>query len=96
MSDHLPECPVPEMEAAFGPLHPEDAEANCFCAELRACERRVWKDADRVVNETYRAALDAAREAVTRTCGHTKHQGGRSCAHDDALAAIDALREEKQ
>lgn len=39
---HEPECPVPGMEGLWGhPLHPEDAESNCICAELRACQERV-------------------------------------------------------
>jgi hypothetical protein len=37
-------------------------------------------------------ALAEAREAVYRTCGHTKYEGCLPCAHDDAAAAIDALR----
>ena len=61
--------------------------------ELRACEKRVWRDADRVVNETYNAALDAARKAVVAL--HPDCDlGCELCAEwDDALAAIDALRE---
>lgn len=40
MIDHLIECPVPEMNAVH-PLHPDDAEYNCICDALRACEKRV-------------------------------------------------------
>ena len=47
-----------------------------YVAALRSCEARV---------------LDAAREAVMRTCGHTKYEGCSPCAHDDALAAIDGM-----
>jgi hypothetical protein len=36
-------------------------------------------------------ALREAREAVYRTCGHTKYEGCSPCAHDDAADAIDAL-----
>ena len=43
--------------------------------------------------EVRRDALDAAREAVTRTCHHTKYDGCRPCSHDTAAAAIDALRQ---
>lgn len=35
--------------------------------------------------------VNRAREAVYRTCGHTKYEGCSPCAHDDAAAAIDAL-----
>ena len=59
-------------------FHP-NCERICICRQVRRVEDRVLKE---------------AREAVARTCGHTKHQGGRSCAHDDAIAAIDALREQ--
>jgi hypothetical protein len=90
MTDHLPECPVPGMDAAHGPLHPEDAEANCICTELRACEQRV---------------LDAAREAVKAALPHADDcRAFCSCCMGDyvcnceryeALAAIDALRGEQ-
>lgn len=80
MSDHLPECPVPHMDGVWGlPLHPEDAEANCICPQLRACEQRVKEESARgfapflvtsplnhdiLCRMSYNAALDAAREAV--------------------------------
>ena len=54
-------------------------DAFCICPELRVADQRV---------------LDAARDAAARTCGHTKHAHSLPCAHDDALAAIDALRGE--
>lgn len=77
MTDHLPECPVPAMEAGHGPLHPEDAEANCICDELRACEQRV---------------LDAAREAVA-ALPMMKIAGNFPLYDaDDVIAAIDELR----
>ena len=83
MTDHLPECPVPGMDAAHGPLHPEDAEANCICIELRACEQR---------------ALDAAREAVEREWTEDPSWDGTNWnnALTVAMDAIDALREEKK
>lgn len=41
-------------------------------------------------------ALDAARDAVAGQCGHTKSVSNiYECDHDRALAAIDALRQEK-
>ncbi len=85
---HMPECPVPDMQAARGALHPDDAEANCICKQLRACEQRV---------------LNAAREAVAALeplLDRSKGEGGYDCCGcatigylwDDALAAIDALQ----
>lgn len=40
----------------------------------------------------YDDALDDARAAVARMCGHTKYEGCVPCHHDDAVAAIEALR----
>lgn len=88
MSDHLPECPVPEMDGLWGlPMHPEDAKANCICPSLRACEQRVLKAAREAV-----AALEPLLDV-------TKSDGGYDCCGcvtpgylwTDALAAIDAL-----
>ena len=59
----------------------EDVYCNCdTIARVRADERAK--------------TLDAAREAVMRTCGHTKYEGCSPCLHDDAIAAIDALRDQ--
>lgn len=79
MSEHLPECPVPEMDGLWGlPLHPEDAEANCICDRLRACEQRV---------------LNAAREAIAAL--PRLDMSAHLIDIQRSLAAIDALREEK-
>ena len=105
---HLPECPVPAMEARHGPLHPEDAEANCICTELRACEERVREQGYGAQSEAWGQgflyALDAARQAVAVTVNdpndpafvRTEYQCCGTSApeymRDDALAAIDVLR----
>lgn len=45
----------------------------------------------------YAAALDAAREAVARQCGHTKSVSTNyECDHDRAIAAINALQDALQ
>lgn len=95
--DHLPEC------ECYGRNHGECA--LCVCDRLLACEQRVRMEDDDYAYVAAQAeadgrwrgwdeALDAAREAVMRTCGHTKYEGCSPCLHDDARAAIDALREE--
>lgn len=76
LQGHLPECPVPEMDGLWSlPLHPEDAEINCICDRLRACEKRVRMEDDDYAYVAAQAeaegrrrgwanAMDAAREAV--------------------------------
>lgn len=76
---HLSECPVPAMEAGHGPLHPDDAEANCICDRLRACEQRVLHEAW--------VAVAALHFDWLRT------EADSDYARDHACAAIDALRE---
>ena len=105
MTNHLPECPVPELDGLWGlPLHPEDAEINCICDRLRACEQRMyeWSRSFGVGKTFYNAgrldALDAAREAVNALASTTvEFHGPLPVVHNvritDALAAIDALKE---
>lgn len=94
MTDHLPECPVldslPFIDEGWD-------EGPCICDRLRACEQRVFQEQiegrqhDMVM--AYLRGLDAAREAVAAV-GVRK-----DTSHDmrvQALAAIDALREEKR
>ena len=104
---HLPECPQitgkPDWYCC------EDCDPgvwdDCICDRLRACEQRVRMEDDDYAYVAAQAeadgrwrgwteALDAAREAVMRTCGHTKYEGCSPCLHDDATAAIDALRDQ--
>ena len=69
---------------------------RCICEELRACEQRIkqsitalsWYSKARWTG--YYEGIDAAREAVLSL----PVQWDRVDAYRDALAAIDALREE--
>ena len=106
MTTHLPECPVAERR---GTVNDSDCTCyqhlpecilptgygDCICEELRAYGERVLTTIrrDSWYEDGWKAALDAAREAVL-----TQHprcvQPCEMCAEwDDALAAIDALRE---
>ncbi len=80
---HLPECPVPDMQVSRGALHPDDADANCICEELSACEQRVLN-----------AACDAVIGCHLKLdSGEILRQGGDwENALDNALHALDALR----
>lgn len=108
MTDHLPECPLLEPCSADIPQHglcPRQnticihCERQCFCERLLACERRVLDDAREAV-----AALDAYY-AIEECQGNPLRKGdpedpdpwhqGHLIERDNALAAIDALREEK-
>ena len=73
-------------------------EHGCICDRLRSCEQRVNDEwvRDYGGHRAFALGVQAAWEAVMRTCGHTKYEGCSPCLHDDALAAIDALREEKR
>ena len=80
MSDHLPECLHDDRTYGLRGL--------CICDELRACEQRV---------------LDAAREAVAALVRYDHNNYALVCQpdgwaidRDEALAAIDRLREEKK
>ena len=77
---------------------------RCICIQLMACEQRVRQSAATLWDRTseqmaaarvegFAAGLDAAREAIKNTrCPEGYEVKG--CSHwDDALAAIDALRE---
>ncbi len=83
MSDHLPECDSPSLSN------------TCICPELRACEQRVTKEIWGAIREGsqyksgFEGGLDAAREAVERVSTLFEPLG-------PALAAIDALREDKK
>jgi len=84
--DHLPECPVPAMEAGHGPLHPEDAEANCICDWLRACEQRVR---DEILTAAYESAPAQVRQdEVARL-----YNIGFADALDAAREAVESIRD---
>lgn len=89
---HLPECP--DQHSSH--------DGTCICDRLRACEARVREESgfgccDALWNKGYAAALEAARDAVAALIvqprwGTVNHG---LVIKDDALAAIDALREGK-
>ena len=95
MTEHLPECTehLPECWATY----PSDPPAWCICDELRDCEERMLNAAREAV-----AALDAYY-ALEECQGNPLEKGdpedpdpwqqGHLIERDDALAAIDALRE---
>ena len=102
MTDHLPECP-----GNWGVGQMPDGPCT-FCDMLRACEQRVLSLNPvalgvLIAQRARERALDAAREAVEAIPADYKIRGefetyspyaeGRSDFKDDALAAIDALRE---
>lgn len=99
MTDHLPECLVPDFERGFW---------ICICKNLRKCEDRVREDersnnftpddhAD-AITEAFQRGLDAAREAVEAMDIHgcLPHRGpiGCNCIGPQVIAAIDALRKD--
>lgn len=79
MSDHLPECPVNNIDIA----------GLCMCHELRRCEQRMREGWYEVQSETwmqgFRYALNAAREAVAALPEYRMR--------DTCVFAIDALKE---
>ena len=96
MTDHLPEC-------IFKPENVDSAKGirwggrPCICDELRACEQRIGNVISASLvggydwRHGYLAGLDAAREAVADMV--IKTAGNSAATVDQALAAIDALRE---
>ena len=95
MTEHLPECWA---------TYPSDPPAWCICDELRACEDRVLGDRDELVGLTafrsFRAGLDAAREAVVAVPYDEPEDDPQSREHEVEvrqryLAAIDALKEKR-
>lgn len=93
MTEHLPECEWSDNTRV---------NRHCICPALRACEQRVFHEQiegrqhDMVM--AYLRGLDAARDAVAdcrvpwpTATGVLVNEG-----IDDALAAIDALREEQK
>lgn len=85
MTDHLPECLLPDFYKGVW---------VCICKQLRACEQRVRDEWPQRVNEQthamYAAGVQAAREAVAAL--DYPHIGGSVVIQlDDALSAIDGL-----
>ena len=107
MTDHLPECDL-SKPCDNGKPHDMNksgwnrcyrCEAGCECERLRACEQRVLNlnpaAHDVLIAQRARErALDAAREAVGGMVIETV--GNSAATVDQALAAIDALRENKK
>ena len=110
MTAHLRECAVAEARATatlWGV--PADAHLSnpppCICERLRACEERVSSEYltpmalattgfdDPRYAKGYAAALDAAREAVASM--EIAVAGNSAATVDQALAVIDALKEER-
>lgn len=110
MSEHLPECLVPDFERGFW---------VCICKNLRACEERVRREEQQRIETalTFVGQHDAAwelavrdktlrdaREAVAALGNEPqpKHDvdpyswsEGFVNAQEQALAAIDALRKDQ-
>ena len=96
MSEHLPEC-APRI-SNWG--------EDCICRYLQACEQRVrqetfdadWSEMGQLAavrlfqRQAFLAGLNAAREAVAALIPSDDYAYAE--AFRDALAAIDALREE--
>jgi hypothetical protein len=83
MSEHEPECWIVSHS---NPLN------GCICTELRACQKRLWKEPLLVVSRRagWNDALIAAREAVAAV------DVRKDTSYEmrmQALAVIEALRE---
>ena len=91
MTEHLPECWA---------TYPSDPVAWCICDELRACEERVLKDTvpgewhEKRMAWVRKDALDKAMEAVAEL--EFFRTNPATIIRPRALAAINALREEKE
>ena len=87
MSDHLPEC--------FYYMDDFGNGERCICDRLRACEERVLEAAREAVEEI-RDAIQTHYRIDCEPPGKVDWSQHRKCDPiNDALAAIDALREEK-
>ena len=97
MTDHKPECPMLDDQ---WPKHPLEKCPYCDmiaaceqrCDEKRQAEVRAWSELSRDnFADGFAAGLDAAREAVRSL----PPSDGDQIKKQDALAVIDALREEE-
>lgn len=87
---HDPLCPINS-----GPCCPWMGHCDCQCecdwiARVREDERKRFDD-DGAEWDIRAAVIRDVVAAIYRTCGHTKYAGCSPCAHDDAVAAIEAL-----
>lgn len=94
MTDHLPECNEREVIGL-----------DCICDRLRACEQRSYALGIEVGKHDgwvagHAAGVQAARDAVAAlphdiycVTRDENYQRPCNCPVDDALAAIDALRD---
>ena len=94
MTDHLPECPVERMLRNGKTV----GSQTCICSALRSCEARMRESEACLAvcaDSNYMRGLDAAREAVAALLAYDSPYGPliRTMA---ALAAIDALRENRE
>ena len=86
---HLPDCDDYAFSGAG--FHP-DCERICICRQVRRIEQRVFQE--QILGRqyemvlAYQRGLNAAREAVVRTCYHTKHEGSPPCLHDAYVAGM--------
>lgn len=110
MNEHMPECPVEKRLRAGRTVGSQTCICAALRAcETRVEESmgRAWSQSVQLaVAHTRTATLDAAREAVSDIadrwdhwigeCVMTKAIDGQYINRDDAVAAIDALREERQ
>ena len=103
--NHLPECPVSSEPPPKRNADLWEAGA-CICDRLRACEQRsytlgieVGKHDGWIAGQS--AGVQAARDAVAGVTryqdeginGVEKNEDGWAIDRDEALAAIDALRQ---
>jgi len=98
MKEHVQECPVNGMPIHMTDLDHYYGRYECQCEILRACEQRVLAEQLAGHEMAYDAGVQAARDAVAdcrvpwpTATGVLVNEG-----IDDALAAIDALREEQK
>ena len=90
MTEHLPECPRSGCPACY-----EQGQRDCALTHAIRGLEDMNRIAARGYDDGQRDALDAAREAVA-AMNIDLMSYGAVVQQDEALAAIDALREKKQ
>ena len=109
MTEHLPECHQPKYlkDLIWGSISRDEPFVPCICDALRAAEMRgvdaqLSIDLDVAREDVWNEAITAAREAVAALVPSEFWEGieGRPpqwwIVKAEAIAAIDALSEEKQ